>query len=81
MPPCVSDCGIPFGLALWGAYKGELPEHARSGSQRRHAACLHRAGPVGDEEIEADARNASTSPAARPIRPRRSPGMIQPRAR
>lgn len=46
MPPCVSDTGIPFGLALWGAFQGE-PErpkqlsvampHAYTGRDHRDA--------------------------------------------
>ena len=37
MPPCVSDTGVSFGLALWGAFQGEPESPARLSVAMPHA--------------------------------------------
>ena len=51
MPPCVSDCGIPFGLALWGAYNGPQERPERLSVAMPHA---YTGRGVADSEIEAE---------------------------
>ena len=58
MPPCVSDCGIPFGLALWGAYNGP-PERAERLSVAMPHAYTGRE--IGDAEIEAELGRAGVA--------------------
>ena len=50
MPPCVSDTGIPFGLALWGAFH-LLPERPAALSVAMPHAYTGR--PVGDDAVAA----------------------------
>ena len=56
MPPCVSDCGIPFGLALWGAFNGPEARHDVKADPRHSVAMPHAytGRSVEDAEIEAD---------------------------